>query len=95
MEEFDFDVSPPAGEILHVAAEGANGIEICEVWQTREAAEGFVNDVLGPRLAALTGQQEVQYSIHPLHNLFAADLDTIERIGAVSLPGMVAGAIRY
>jgi hypothetical protein len=95
MAEFDLDVSPPVGEILHVAAEGSDGMEVVEVWQTREAAESFVRDVLAPRLAALGAGVQLEYMIRPLHNLFAPDLDTIERIGAVSLPGMAAGAVRH
>jgi hypothetical protein len=34
----------------------------------------------------------VEYAICPLHNLYAPDLDAIERIGAVSLPGLAPGA---
>ena len=93
LRELQWDVSPPIGEILHLAAETPDGIEVCEVWQTREAAEGFVRDVLAPTLERLGARQAVDYAIFPLHNLYAPDLDTIERIGTVSLPGVSAGAI--
>jgi hypothetical protein len=89
----ELDVSPPIGEILHVAAETEDGLEVCEVWQTREAAEGFLHGVLEPALYRLGMNQPVEYAIFPLHNLFAPDLDTVERIGAVSLPGVSAGSI--
>jgi hypothetical protein len=89
----ELDVSPPIGEIVHVAAEADDGIEVCEVWQTREAAEGFLFDVLQPRLNELGVDQGLEYAIFPLHNLFAPDLDTVERIGAVSLPGVSAGSV--
>src|SRR5262249_24511978 len=89
----ELDVSPPIGEIVHVAAETSDGIEVCEVWQTREAAEGFLHDVLQPRLRDFGVHDTIEYAIFPLHNLDAPDLDTIERIGAVSLPGLAAGAI--
>jgi hypothetical protein len=88
-----FDVSPPIGEIVHLAAEADDGIEVCEVWQTRDAAEGFLYDVLQPRLRELGVDDALEYAIFPLHNLFAPDLDMIERIGAVSLPGVSAGSI--
>jgi hypothetical protein len=89
----ELDVSPPGGLILHVAAEGPDGIDICEVWQTHEAAEGFVRGVLEPRLFRLGIDERVDYSLLPLHNLYAPDLDTVERIGAVSLPGLAAGDV--
>jgi hypothetical protein len=89
----ELDVSPPIGEIVHVAAEADDGIEICEVWQTREAAEGFLVDVLQPRLRDFGIVDPVEHAVFPLHNLHAPDLDTIERIGAVSLPGVSAGSI--
>jgi hypothetical protein len=92
----DLDASPAIGQVLHVAAERPDGIELCELWQTREAAEGFVNDWLWPKLAELGIGAEVEFSVLPLHNLFAPDIDTIERIGAVSLPAASAGTIlRY
>jgi hypothetical protein len=89
----EFDVSPPIGEIVHVAAEADDGIEICEVWQTQEAVEGYLFGVLQPRLQELGIDDPLQYAVFPLHNLFAPDLDTIERIGAVSLPGVSAGSV--
>ena len=93
LQSLDWDVSPPVGEIVHLAAETPDGIEICEVWQTREAAEGFVRDVLAPAVAHLGAREPIDYAIFPLHNLYAPDLDMIERIGTVSLPGVSAGAI--
>ena len=93
LQTLAFDVTPPAGEILHVAAETPDGIEVTEIWRTREAAEGFVRDVLQPMLKQLGSPEPVDYAIFPLHNLYAPELDTIERIGTVSLPGVAAGAI--
>src|ERR1700745_1993584 len=93
LQSLEWDVSPPIGEIVHLAAETPDGIEVCEIWQTREAAEGFLHDVLEPRLRQLGAKESVDYAIYPLHNLYAPDLDAIERIGTVSLPGVAAGAI--
>jgi hypothetical protein len=93
LQSLDWDVSPPIGEIVHLAAETPDGIEVCEVWQTRDAAEGFVRDVLVPTLAQMGAREAIDYAIFPLHNIYAPDLDTIERIGTVSLPGVSAGAI--
>ena len=93
LEILEWDASPPAGGILHVAAEAEDGLEICEVWRTRATAEGFLRDRLTPILEELGATEPVEHAILPLHNLFAADLETIERIGTVSLPGLRAGAI--
>ena len=40
--ELDLDASPPPGLILHVASEGVGAINMVELWQTRQAAESFV-----------------------------------------------------
>ena len=52
MFELDLDVNPPAGAILHIASEGAGSINVCEVWQTREAAESFVERRLRDAVSA-------------------------------------------
>ena len=93
LHELQWDALPPIGQILHLATETPDGVEVCEVWQTREAGEGFVRDVLAPAIAQLGAREAIDYAIFPLHNLYAPDLDTIERIGTVSLPGVSAGAI--
>jgi len=93
LRALEWDVSPPVGEIVHLAAETPDGLEVCEIWQTRDAAEGFVHEVLGPALEKFGAREPIDYAIFPLHNLYAPDLDTIERIGTVSLPGIAAGAI--
>jgi hypothetical protein len=89
----DLDVSPPIGEILHVASETPDGVEVCEIWQTKDAAEGFLKNILEPALARFGVHDGVEYAVYPLHNLYAPDLDTIERIGTVSLTGVSAGSI--
>lgn len=88
----ELDVSPPAGQVLHVVAEAAGGVEVCDVWHTRETAEAFVRDRFEPGCAGLGLRPRVECEVVPLHNLFAPDLDTIERIGAVSLPAFAAGS---
>jgi len=82
----ELDVSPAPGQIVHIAGEAEDGLVVCDVWQTRETAESFVHDVLEPKLATMRLKPELSWEIFPLHNLYAPDFDTIERIGAVSLP---------
>ena len=90
MSQLDLDVNPAAGAVLHVAAVTDNGLEVCEVWQTEPVFHGFVEQRLMPiaRELEIPGQPEVE--IVPLRNLYAANPDVIDRIGAVSLPAMVA-----
>jgi hypothetical protein len=93
MAHFGFDASPPIGEILHVAAEAPGYLDVCEVWQTEEAAETFIEERLRPALRAQGAPADLDVRIAPLHNLFAPDMETIERIGAVSLPAHVASSV--
>jgi len=91
MARLELDVSPAAGSVLHVAAVTDEGLEVCEVWQTEAAIRGFHEHRLMPIAEALEFAGEPKVRIVPMHNLYAADPDMIDRIGAVSLPAAVAG----
>ena len=93
MLAFHLDESPPVGEILHLAVERDEGVEAWDVWQTRQAAESFVEQRLRPALRELGIAIEPEFELVPLHNLYAPDLDMVERIGALSLPAFDAGAV--
>jgi hypothetical protein len=82
----DLDANPAAGEILHLAALTDEGLEVCDVWQTEQAFQGFLEHRVMPVVQELqlTGEPEIR--IVPLHNLFVADADMVDRIGAISLP---------
>ena len=90
MVALGFDANPPAGMVLHVATEAVGAVNVVEVWQTPQAAEGYVEARLKPALEAQQVKEPLSYRLEPLHNLYAADLDMIERIGSVSLPAAVA-----
>jgi hypothetical protein len=90
MVELDLDADPPAGMIVHLAAEGGTeGIVGCDVWQTPETFQAFLERRLRPALRQQRFRDDPSVRIVPLHNLFAADVGTIERIGAVSVPALV------
>jgi hypothetical protein len=93
MAELRLDANPPAGMILHVASEAAGAVNVHEVWQTEQAARSYVENRLGPVLRSFGVQEQLSYRIEPLRNLFAAELDTVERIGATSLPPGVRGSL--
>ena len=59
----------------------------------RQAAEWFVESLLGPALVAQKVRDPLSYRIEPLHNLWAADFDVIERIGATSLPASIRSTL--
>jgi hypothetical protein len=86
MLQLELDGNPPAGAILHLASEAVGSVNVCEVWQTREAAESFVERRLREAVAAQGVKDPLSYRIEPLHNLFAPDMDMIYRIGGSSLP---------
>ena len=89
MARLGLDASPAAGGILHLATVGEDGLEICDVWQTEQAFNGFLEQRLLPvaRELDLPGEPEIRFQ--PLHNLYAADPDMIDRIGAISVPAAV------
>jgi len=90
MSRLELDANPAAGEVLHVASLTDEGLEVCEVWQTEQAARGFLERRLLPVAQELGVAGEPEIRITALHNLYAADPDMIDRIGVVALPAMVA-----
>jgi hypothetical protein len=92
MAELELDASPPAGAILHIASERLGSMNICEVWQTAQAAESFAERRLREALRRVGVKEPLSYRIEELHNLFAPDGDAIALIGATSLPSGVSWA---
>ena len=91
MARLELDVNPAAGSVLHLAALTDEGLEMCDVWQTEPAFQGFLEHRLLPVVEALEIEGEPEIELVPLHNLYVADGDMVDRIGAVSLPAIVAG----
>jgi len=89
MARLGLDASPAAGGILHLATVGEDGLEICDVWQTEQAFNGFLEQRLLPVARELDLPGEPEIRLQPLHNLYAADPDMIDRIGAISVPAAV------
>ena len=99
LEEYDrliadcgLDADPAVGQILHVSVETPEDVETWDVWQTPETATAFIETRLKPALRAHGISIDPEVRLYPLHNLFAPDIETIERIGAYSSP---AAASRY
>src|SRR5688572_31119134 len=85
MARLDLDANPAAGGVLHLAALTDEGLEVCDVWQTEQAFHGFLRHRLLPVANELEIDGEPEIKLVPLHNLFAADVDMIDRIGLLSL----------
>jgi hypothetical protein len=90
MTRLELDANPAAGGVLHLAAFTDEGLEVCEVWQTEQAFQGFLQQRLLPVVGELEITGEPVIEVVQLHNLYAGDPDMIDRIGAVSLPAAIA-----
>jgi hypothetical protein len=90
MARLGLDANPPAGGVLHVAVTTDDGLEVCDVWQTEQAFSSYLEHRLLPVVSELGIGGEPDLRVVPLHNLYAADPDMVDRIGAVSLPAAVA-----
>jgi hypothetical protein len=88
----DLDANPAAGEILHLAALTDEGLEVCDVWQTEQAFHGFLEHRMMPLVQELQIAGAPEIRIVPLHNVFVADADMLDRIGAISLPAVASWA---
>jgi hypothetical protein len=90
MARLDLDTNPAAGGVLHLAALTDEGLEVCDVWQTEQAFHGFLQHRLLPIASELDIAGAPEIKLVPLHNLFAADAEMIDRIGMLSLPATVS-----
>ena len=87
----DMDVNPPVGAILHVAGESDGSITMSEIWQTEQTFRAFLDYRLRPALRLHGVHRDPLVEIAPLHNVYAPELYTIERMGSMSLPANAAG----
>lgn len=90
MARLELDSDPAAGGILHVATVSDEGLDVCDVWQTEQAFQGFLEHRFLPVVGELGLAGDPEIRLVPLHNLYAGDPDMIDRIGAVSMPAAVA-----
>ena len=87
----ELDANPPVGGILHIAGESDDGLTVAEIWRTEQAFQAFHDRFLQAlQMRGYLSRPTIE--VAPLHNVFAVEMDTIERMGAVSLPATYAGA---
>lgn len=90
MAKLELDANPAAGGVLHAAAATDDGLDVFDVWQTEQAFNSYLSGRLLPVVSDLGIGGEPEIRIVPLHNLYAADPDMIDRIGSVSVPATTA-----
>jgi hypothetical protein len=90
MERLGLDTNPAPGAVLHLATFTAEGLEVCDVWRTEQALQSFLENRLLPAAHGLALAGKPDMRVIPLHNLYAADPDTIDRLGMMSVPAAVA-----
>jgi len=66
VDEMQIRDAPPKGAIYHWCAPVPGGIQICDVWQTREDFDRFAQEKIGP-LSAKHGLSAPTTDIMPLH----------------------------
>ena len=88
----DLDANPPAGAVLHMAGEAEGEVIVSEIWRTEQTFRAFYDYRLRPALLMHGVDREPSVELLPLHNVFAVEMETVERMGAVSLPATFAGA---
>lgn len=86
MKALDLDTNPPAGGIFHVAGFTEGTLRVLDIWESQQAFEQFQRDRLTAAVqkAGIGGQPKVQF--YPAHNIYAPEIETIQKAGATSLP---------
>ena len=90
MARLELDSSPAAGEILHLATFTDEGLQVYEVWGTEEAFRSFLEYRMLPVARELGFGPGPDCELVPLHHMYVADPDTVDRIGMMSVPAAVA-----
>jgi len=57
------------GFIAHLAVPGPNGITVMEIWESRENADRWLQDVILPAMRQAGIPQETQPDYQDLHNI--------------------------
>jgi hypothetical protein len=90
MARLELDSNPAAGGILHLATFTDEGLQVYELWRTEGAFNGFLEHRLLPVAEELGLGPGPDYELVPLHHMYVADPDMIDRIGMMSVPAAVA-----
>jgi hypothetical protein len=92
ISSLELDANPPAGAILHLVGVGESELIVSEIWRTEQTFRAFYDYRLRPALLMHGVASEPRLEVSVLHNLFAPEMEMVERMGAVSIPAHFAGA---
>jgi hypothetical protein len=67
--ELDLDTQHPPGLILHGATEVKGAMHIAQIWESREHARRFDEEVLVPALEAVGAPLDAEIATFELHHL--------------------------
>ena len=90
LDELGVETRPEGGIYLHLTTPTDFGFRIVEVWDEKAGFDRFLEQRLAPATKAVGMERETRITVTPLHNLFAADAEMIDRMGMLSLPAGVA-----
>ena len=86
LNKMGVETNPDAHIYLHITAPIDGGFRVIEIWDDKEAFEGFLQKRLGPANDALKITHTAHITIEPLHNFFAPRLNALPDV-VQSLPG--------
>jgi hypothetical protein len=89
LEELDLDRNPADGALLHVASITPEGLRVVDLWESAEAFDEFSQERMMPAVQNAGVDTEPTIAVHPVHNIYAPDLDALDaiaRMGSSSMP---------
>jgi hypothetical protein len=86
LDKMGVETHPDAHIFLHLTTPMESGFRVIEIWDDKEAFEGFLKNRLGPANEVIGITHAADITIEPLHNFFAPRLDELPGVIS-SLPG--------
>lgn len=86
LDKMGVETQPDAHIYLHLTAPLEDGFRVIEIWDNKEAFEGFLKNRLTPANEVLGIKHAAKITIRPLHNFFAPRLTELPGV-VRSLPG--------
>ncbi len=88
IEGINDEESRPPGLLLHAAVCTDDGVQVFDIWESKEAFEQFLHLRIGPAAErADFPMEQSSYELVTLHNVFIPHPDELCRQGASMLPG--------
>jgi len=69
-KEVNWEGDTPTGAVLHVASFDSAGAHMCDVWESKEDFDNFLQNRLMPGVQKLQIPGQPDVKIYPLHQLF-------------------------